>query len=238
MGFASVKKIAEADFPTRWGAFRILGFEGVLTAPRPGGEADATPERNGDGSASNGASYEIKSGEVEGLVALVMGDVHSAPPLVRIHSQCLTGDVFGSLRCDCRLQLEQAMRQIAAEGAGILLYEQQEGRGIGLMAKLRAYELQDQGMDTVEANVELGFAADCRAYELPAEVLKLMGVKAVRLITNNPEKVAALETAGIAVVERVSAEVEPQESFADYVRTKQEKMGHIADAVVGEDQSE
>jgi GTP cyclohydrolase II len=234
MGFASVKKIAEADFPTRWGAFRILGFEGALTALRPDGEA-ALPERNGDGGSSNGASYEIKSGEAEGLVALVMGDIHSAPPLVRIHSQCLTGDVFGSLRCDCRLQLEQAMRQIAAEGAGILLYEQQEGRGIGLMAKLRAYELQDQGMDTVEANVELGFAADCRAYELPAEVLKLMGVKAVRLITNNPEKVAALETAGIAVVERVSAEVEPQESFAEYVRTKQEKMGHIADLLSVED---
>ena len=238
MGFASVKKIAEADFPTRWGAFRILGFEGALTAPRPGDDADATPERNGDGSSSSGASvYEIKSSEAEGLVALVMGDVYSAPPLVRIHSQCLTGDVFGSLRCDCRLQLEQAMRQIAAEGAGILLYEQQEGRGIGLMAKLRAYELQDQGMDTVEANVELGYAADCRAYELPAEVLKLMGVKAVRLITNNPEKVAALETAGIAVVERVSAEVEPQESFADYVRTKQEKMGHIQDSLVSGEQA-
>ena len=208
MGFASVKKIAEADFPTRWGAFRILGFEGVLTAPLPGGET-APPERNGDGPPANGASYEIKSSEIEGLVALVMGDIHAAPPLVRIHSQCLTGDVFGSLRCDCRLQLEQAMRQIAAAGAGILLYEQQEGRGIGLMAKLRAYEL-------------------------PAEVLKLMGVKAVRLITNNPEKVAALETAGIAVVERVSAEVEPQESFAEYVRTKQEKMGHINDAVSAE----
>jgi len=234
MGFASVKKIAEADFPTRWGAFRILGFEGVLTTPRTGDGA-AQPERNGDGNSSNGASYEIKNSEVEGLVALVMGDVYSAPPLVRIHSQCLTGDVFGSLRCDCRLQLELAMRQIAAAGAGILLYEQQEGRGIGLMAKLRAYELQDHGMDTVEANVELGFAADCRAYELPAEVLKLMGVKAVRLITNNPEKVAALETAGIAVVERVSAEVETQESFADYVRTKQEKMGHIADLLSVED---
>jgi GTP cyclohydrolase II len=220
MGFENVKKIAEADFPTRWGAFRILGFEGVLEAPRPC--AEVAP--------GNGASvYEIKNSEVEGLVALVMGEIHSAPPLVRIHSQCLTGDVFGSLRCDCRLQLELAMRQIAAEGAGILLYEQQEGRGIGLMAKLRAYELQDQGRDTVEANVELGYAADCRAYELPAEVLKLLGVSSVRLITNNPEKVAALENAGIVVAERVSAEVEPQESFADYVRTKQEKMGHIAD---------
>jgi GTP cyclohydrolase II len=111
----------------------------------------------------------------------------AAPPLVRIHSQCLTGDVFGSLRCDCRLQLELALSKIAQEGAGILLYEQQEGRGIGLMAKLRAYELQDHGRDTVEANEELGYAADCRAFELPAEVLKLMGVSSVRLITNNPK---------------------------------------------------
>jgi GTP cyclohydrolase II len=217
MGFESVKKIAEADFPTRWGAFRILGFEGRLTASRPSGGAAAT-----------GAG----KGEVEGLVALVMGDIFSAPPLVRIHSQCLTGDVFGSLRCDCRLQLELSMRRIAQEGAGILLYEQQEGRGIGLMAKLKAYELQDQGLDTVEANEELGYAADYRAYELPAEVLKLLGISQVRLITNNPAKVAALESAGIAVVERVSAEVEPQESFAGYVRTKQEKMGHIQDSIV------
>ncbi len=117
------------------------------------------------------------------------------------------------------------------QGAGILLYEQQEGRGIGLMAKLKAYELQDQGLDTVEANEELGFAADCRAYELPAEVLKLLGVSQVRLITNNPEKVAALESAGIEVTERVSAEVEPQASFAAYLKTKQEKMGHIFDGV-------
>jgi GTP cyclohydrolase II len=214
MGFESVKKIAEADFPTRWGAFRILGFEGQLTAPRPCEESPA-----------NGAGQD----GVEGLVALVMGDIHAAPPLVRIHSQCLTGDVFGSLRCDCRLQLELAMRRIAEEGAGILLYEQQEGRGIGLMAKLKAYELQDQGMDTVEANVELGFAADCREYELPAEVLKMLGVTSVRLMTNNPAKVAAMETAGIQVTERVSAEVEPQESFAGYLRTKQEKLGHIQD---------
>ncbi len=210
MGFDSVKKIAEADFPTRWGAFRILGFEGVLTAI--------------------GASKdEVR--ETEGLVALVMGDIHSAPPLVRIHSQCLTGDVFGSLRCDCRLQLELALRRIAQEDAGILLYEEQEGRGIGLMAKLKAYELQDQGMDTVEANVVLGFAADCREYELPAEVLKLMGVTKVRLMTNNPQKVTALETAGIQVTERVSAEVEPLESFAGYLRTKQEKMGHFQDSI-------
>ncbi|MGA3334368.1 MAG: GTP cyclohydrolase II [Terracidiphilus sp.] len=208
MGFESVKRIAEADFPTRWGAFRILGFEGIRTESQPGCEPART---------------------IEGLVALVMGDVHSAPPLVRIHSQCLTGDVFGSLRCDCRLQLELALAKIAEEGAGILLYEQQEGRGIGLMAKLKAYELQDRGFDTVEANEELGFAADCRAYELAAEALKLLGVSRVRLMTNNPEKVAALESAGITVTERVSAEVESQETFERYLRTKQEKMGHIFD---------
>lgn len=217
MGFESVRKVAEADFPTRWGAFRILGFEGVLPAPRTCCDEGA---RTGQ--------------QVEGLVALVMGDIHSSPPMMRIHSQCLTGDVFGSLRCDCRLQLELALGKIAAEGAGILLYEQQEGRGIGLMAKLKAYELQDQGMDTVEANVELGYAADCRAYELPAEVLKLLGVSQVRLITNNPEKVAALELGGITVVERISAEVEPLDSFAGYLKTKHEKMGHIQDLVTEE----
>ena len=222
MAFESVKKIAEADFPTRWGVFRIMGFEGRT--------AEAAPVDGEAGCEGNG--------EVEGLVALVMGDIHSAPPLVRIHSQCLTGDVFGSLRCDCRLQLEMALKAIGEAGAGILLYEQQEGRGIGLMAKLKAYELQDQGRDTVEANVELGYAADCRAYELPAEVLKLLGVKSVRLMTNNPEKVAAMESAGIAVAERVSAEVVPQESFAGYLKTKQEKMGHIVEMVVTEDQAE
>lgn len=211
MAFESVTKVAEADFPTRWGAFRILGFEGKLAG-------------SGASSAQNGLA---QGGKVEGLVALVMGDVKSAPPLVRIHSQCLTGDVFGSLRCDCRLQLELALTKIGEEGAGILLYEQQEGRGIGLMAKLRAYELQDQGRDTVEANVELGYEADLRQYELPARVLKMLGVDKVKLMTNNPEKVAALESAGITVTERVSAEVEPQETFAAYIKTKQEKMGHI-----------
>ena len=214
MAFESVKKVAEANFPTRWGAFRILGFEGTPLA---------------------GAGSPSQEAEVEGLVALVMGDIHAAPPLVRIHSQCLTGDVFGSLRCDCRLQLELALTQIAAAGAGILLYEQQEGRGIGLMAKLKAYELQDQGLDTVEANVELGYEADYREYDLPARVLKMLGVTQVKLMTNNPDKVAALESAGIAVVERVSAEVAPQETFAAYVRTKQEKMGHIAETMVSDE---
>jgi GTP cyclohydrolase II len=219
MGFERVVKVADADFPTRWGHFRILGFEGHLPAPRPCCEESAKHGKH-----------------VEGLVALVMGDIHTTPPLVRIHSQCLTGDVFGSLRCDCRLQLELALSKISQAGAGILLYEQQEGRGIGIMAKLRAYELQDQGLDTVEANEELGYAADCRAFELPAEVLKLLGVSQVRLITNNPEKVAALETGGIAVVERVSAEVAPQESFEKYLKTKHEKMGHIIESLVVEEQ--
>lgn len=220
MAFESVKKVAEADFPTRWGAFRILGFEGTL--PGSSGSGDQV-------------SSTAQAGKVEGLVALVMGDVHSRPPLVRIHSQCLTGDVFGSLRCDCRLQLELALSKIADEGAGILLYEQQEGRGIGLMAKLKAYELQDAGRDTVEANVELGFEADYREYELPARVLKMLGVNSVKLMTNNPDKVAALESAGITVAERVSAEVEPQETFAAYVRTKQEKMGHIVETMVSDE---
>ena len=216
MALENVKKVAEADFPTRWGAFRILGFEGARSCKASG--SPATHDGLG------------QSAKVEGLVALIMGDIHSAPPLVRIHSQCLTGDVFGSLRCDCRLQLELALSKIASEGAGILLYEQQEGRGIGLMAKLKAYELQDQGLDTVEANVELGFEADYREYELPARALKMLGVSQVKLMTNNPDKVAALESAGIKVTERISAEVEPQETFAAYLRTKQEKMGHLSDA--------
>ncbi len=214
MALESVKKVAEADFPTRWGAFRILGFEGTLPAT---------------------SGSPAQSGKVEGLVALVMGDIHAAPPLVRIHSQCLTGDVFGSLRCDCRLQLELALTKIGEEGAGILLYEQQEGRGIGLMAKLKAYELQDAGLDTVEANVELGFEADYREYELPARVLKMLGVGEVKLMTNNPDKVAALESAGIRVTERVSAEVAPQETFAAYLKTKHEKMGHIVETLVSDE---
>ena len=213
MPYTSVQKKAEADFPTRWGHFRILGFEGARAA-----------------SLAPGCSPDPAS-TTDGLVALVHGDIHSAPPIVRIHSQCLTGDVFGSLRCDCRPQLELALERITAEGAGILLYEQQEGRGIGLMAKLQAYQLQDQGRDTVEANLELGYAADCRAYELPAAVLRLLGVSAVRLITNNPEKVAALESAGIGVTERISAEVAPLETFRRYLETKQRKMGHILDEI-------
>lgn len=203
MSLENVRKVADADFPTRWGHFRILGFEGTVT----------------------------ETSKTEGAVALVMGDIFSSPPVVRVHSQCLTGDVFHSLRCDCRQQLELALERIAEEGCGILLYEQQEGRGIGLMAKLKAYELQDQGLDTVEANIELGFKADCREFELPAAVLKLMGVTAVRLITNNPEKVAAMEAAGVSVVERLSADVEPEDTFREYLRVKREKMGHLGESV-------
>jgi len=214
MPFESVRKAAEADFPTRWGHFRIFGFVGTRAAEAHDSECTTDP---------------AQSNPPEEMVALVMGDVSSDPPIVRIHSQCLTGDVFGSLRCDCRLQLELALRTIAEEGAGILLYEQQEGRGIGLMAKLQAYALQDKGLDTVEANEQLGFKADCRVFELPAEVLKLMGINEVRLMTNNPDKVAALESAGIRVVERLSSVVESQESFEKYLQVKRDKMGHITE---------
>ena len=195
----SVQQVAAADFPTRWGKFRILGYEGQF------GEEQRT----------------------ETAVALVMGDVHATPPLVRIHSQCLTGDVFGSLRCDCRQQLEMALSLIAQHGTGVLVYEQQEGRGIGLMAKLQAYELQDAGLDTVEANERLGFKADHREFALPAQILKALGIRQVRLLSNNPDKVTALERAGVEVIERVPCEVVPSTYAEDYLRTKKEKMGHL-----------
>ena len=198
---AAVHQIASADFPTRWGKFRIYGFRGDF------------------GSDGNR--------RVEEAVALVMGDVKSEPALVRIHSQCMTGDVFHSLRCDCRQQLELSLSMITDEGAGILIYEQQEGRGIGLMAKLQAYELQDAGLDTVEANERLGFKADQRDFTLPGEILKSLGVTRVRLLSNNPDKVAALEQAGVAVVERVPCEVTPSPHAEEYLRTKKEKLGHL-----------
>jgi len=156
-----------------------------------------------------------------------MGDVQSAPPLVRIHSQCLTGDVFHSLRCDCRQQLEMALSMITEEGAGILIYEQQEGRGIGLMAKLQAYQLQDSGLDTVEANERLGFKADHRDFTLPAEMLRQLGVMRVRLLSNNPNKVEALESGGVHVVERVPCEVDASPRAEQYLKTKKAKLGHL-----------
>jgi GTP cyclohydrolase II len=195
----SIRQVASADFPTRWGKFRIFGFEGEFGEER----------------------------RAETAVALVMGDVHSTPPLVRIHSQCLTGDVFGSLRCDCRQQLEMALSMIAQQGSGVLIYEQQEGRGIGLMAKLQAYELQDVGLDTVEANERLGFKADHREFSLPAEILKHLGIVRLRLLSNNPDKVAAVERVGIEVTERVPCEVAPSPHAEDYLKTKKEKMGHL-----------
>lgn len=197
---AELRKVAEADFPSRFGHFRIYGFAYTAGA------------------------------ETEEVVALKMGDLeHGEPPLVRIHSQCLTGDVFHSLRCDCRAQLELALETIAREGRGLLVYENQEGRGIGLLNKLRAYELQDHGADTVEANEQLGFEADLRGYEAPAAAVRYFGLRTVRLMSNNPEKIQALEKAGVRVAERVSAMVEPLESTADYLRTKREKMGHLLD---------
>lgn len=190
-------RVAEADFPSRFGKFRIYGYEGHY----PTG--------------------------VEECVVLRMGDVTTTAPLVRIHSQCLTGDVFHSLRCDCRAQLELAFEKIAEEGAGLLIYEQQEGRGIGIMNKLRAYELQDKGADTVEANEQLGFEADLRNYGLPGAILRDLGISEVRLLSNNPKKIEALENSGVRVIERVNAQVEVLPTMEDYLRTKREKMGHL-----------
>jgi GTP cyclohydrolase II len=195
-----IRKVAEADFPSEYGHFRIFGFEMQEASRR------------------------------EDAVVLAMGDLaNDEPPLVRIHSQCLTGDVFHSLRCDCRAQLEIALREIGAEGRGLIIYEHQEGRGIGLMNKLRAYELQDRGADTVEANEQLGFESDLRAYAMPAAILRFLHIPAVRLLSNNPHKVRALENAGIRVAERVPCIAPGIETAERYLRTKQEKMGHLLD---------
>jgi len=193
-----LEKVAEADFPSEFGFFRIFGFRGHF------------------------------HGRTEEAVVLRMGDLASGPPpLVRIHSQCLTGDVFHSLRCDCRAQLEIALETIAGFQRGLLIYEHQEGRGIGLLNKLRAYELQDHGADTVEANEQLGFDSDLRSYELPGAILRYFGLKAVRLMSNNPEKVQAVEAAGVAVVERVPCIADPLDTRAAYLATKRDKMGHL-----------
>ncbi|MCC6536466.1 MAG: GTP cyclohydrolase II [Bryobacterales bacterium] len=186
-------KEAEADFPTRFGHFRIHGF-------RAGAEE---------------------------IIAIVMGDVHSSPPLLRIHSQCITGDVFHSLRCDCRAQLELSLAMIADEGRGLVIYEGKEGRGIGLVNKIRAYQLQDAGADTVEANEQLGFDADLRDYSLPGGVLRQLGIAAVRLLSNNPDKIQALERAGVRVAERVPCQPDSVETATRYLTTKKEKLGHL-----------
>jgi GTP cyclohydrolase II len=193
-------RIASTRMPTRWGMFEAIGFE-----------------RDG----SNGTR------SAETALALAMGDVTEAVPLLRLHSQCFTGEMLGSLRCDCRDQLEMAMQAIAEESRGLVIYEYQEGRGIGLMAKLEAYELQDAGLDTVEANHALGLKADCRNYSLSAAILRDLGIKRVRLLSNNPHKSRALFDAGVEVVARIPCEALPNPHSFAYLRTKREKLGHI-----------
>lgn len=171
-------------------------------------------------------------GPLEEAVALVRGNVKGkVAPLVRVHSQCLTGDVLTSLRCDCRAQLEFSMQKIGQASSGILLYLPQEGRGIGLMNKLRAYELQDGGMDTVEANVSLGFAADAREYDFPAQILQKLGATRIRLLSNNPDKVQQLESAGVRVVERVACQPRISKISRRYMQTKKRKMGHLLQGI-------
>lgn len=175
--------------------------------------------------------FEGRGPQEEG-VALVRGKLNGrVAPLVRVHSQCLTGDVLTSLRCDCRAQLELSLKKISEAPSGILLYLPQEGRGIGLMNKLRAYELQDGGMDTVEANESLGFAADAREYEFPAKILKKLGATRIRLLSNNPDKIRQLESAGIRVVERVPCQPRLSKISRAYLQTKKRKMGHLLEGV-------
>jgi GTP cyclohydrolase II len=199
-----LKQVADVNFPTQWAHFRLLAFERALV------DCD-------DG---------VKP--VETGLALILGDLYCAPPVVRIHSQCTTGDVFHSLRCDCHDQLQLALRLIADEGSGILLYEHQEGRGIGLMEKLRAYELQEQGYDTIEANLRLGHAVDLRDYGLAVDILRFLNIRSIRLMTNNPEKIEAVLATGIEIVDRLSADVPISPHSAKYLATKREKMGHLS----------
>src|SRR6266852_2057491 len=194
----TARRVATTRMPTKWGMFQAIGFEREI---------------------SNGSRL------TETALALVLGDVTKGVPLVRIHSQCFTGEMLGSLRCDCGEQLEMAMRAIAAEGRGLLIYERQEGRGIGLMAKLQAYALQDAGLDTVEANHALGFEADYRDFSLPAAILRDLGVSRVRLLTNNPQKSRALAEAGIQVLTQIPCQGAPARDSLPYLRTKKEKLG-------------
>jgi GTP cyclohydrolase II len=196
--------VAQAQLPTGFGDFRILGIKGH----KAGEEAVAIQH----GMLNRRAGRAPNGGKI---------------PLVRVHSQCLTGDVFTSERCDCRAQLEFSLRKIAKEPSGVVLYLPQEGRGIGLINKLKAYELQDAGLDTVEANRRLGFADDARDYEFAAEALKALGIRAVRLLSNNPDKVAQLQRAGVRVVQRVPCRPPTSRHSASYLRTKKDKLGHL-----------
>ena len=200
----TVKQVADVSFPTQLADFRLLAFERADVGCRGG----AKP--------------------VETALALTLGDWFSSPPVVRIHSQCTTGDVFHSLRCDCHEQLQLALRVIVNEGSGILLYEHQEGRGIGLMEKLRAYELQDQGYDTIDANLQLGHAVDLRDYGLAVNILRFLNIRCIRLMTNNPKKIDAILSSGIEIVDRLSADVPISSHSAKYLATKREKMGHLS----------
>jgi GTP cyclohydrolase II len=194
-----IRRIASTRMPTRWGMFQALAFE----RDTPG-----------------------ETRPVETALVMIMGDVKRGAPLLRIHSQCVTSEVFGSLRCDCSDQLEIAMRAIANEGCGVMIYEHQEGRGIGLMAKLKAYALQDEGLDTIAANQALGFEADCRNYRLPVAVLNQLGIRRVRLLSNNPQKLDALVEGGIDVLARIPCETPPSPHSVVYLRSKKERMGH------------
>lgn len=172
----------------------------------------------------------------EEFVVLVQGELRKdRPSLVRIHSQCLTGDVFGSTKCDCGQQLRKAMELIEREGSGAIVYQQQEGRGIGIINKIRAYALQDEGADTIEANEKLGLAVDLRCYEQCAEILRHLGVNSVRLMSNNPEKIRALEEMGLKIVERVSLVTVPTDAARSYLRTKKERLGHLLELGVMND---
>jgi GTP cyclohydrolase II len=193
-----IRQVAATELPTRWGVFQALGFERET-------QDQHSPET---------------------AIVLVLGEPSRGVPLVRIHSQCMTGEVLRSLRCDCGEQLELAMRAIAAEGCGLLIYEQQEGRGIGLMAKLQAYALQDEGLDTVAANHALGFEADCRDFSLPGAILNDLGIQRIRLLSNNPEKRDALVKAGIVLVEQIPCEASPNPHAVKYLRVKKQSMGH------------
>ena len=197
-GQNSLVRVASTRLPTMFGLFDLIGFERV----------------NAD------------KAETESALLLTLGDLHHRAPLLRIHSQCLTGEVLGSLRCDCRGQLELAMSAIAGEGSGLVIYEYQEGRGIGLMAKLKAYALQDKGLDTVEANQALGFDSDCRDFSLAVAILREIGIDGVRLMSNNPQKLEALAKGGIEVIERIACETPPSPYALSYLRTKKKKMGH------------